>query len=213
MHLTTYYKQMKIIQTAFTLACIAIFSNLSQAQSMAKKFQTVQVEIHINAPAQEVWQALVLDYGAISNFSPYIYSSSYQNGSLKGVVGAQRKCFFSEDGSQWVHERIAEIDHKNMVMRNVPIGGQKLPLNFDNSQAYYRVKDHGDGTCTASYEFQYRTKPGIMTAIVKGNFKKQLAGTLIGLKHYVETGEKVTPMNDRYSLIKKQYMDFIVVKK
>ncbi|GAB5522219.1 MAG: hypothetical protein Roseis2KO_00910 [Roseivirga sp.] len=40
------------------------------AQSMAKKYKTVVAEIVINAPATRVWQAMVLDYGEISNFSP-----------------------------------------------------------------------------------------------------------------------------------------------
>ena len=90
-------------------------------------------------------------------------------------------------------------------MRNIVIGGEKLPLNFENSQAYYRVKDNGDGTSTASYEFQYRTKPGFMTGMVKGTFQKQLAGTLVGLKHYIEKGERVNPQTGVYSDIKDQY--------
>lgn len=188
----------------FTLLCVFIATN-TQAQSMKKKFKTVKVELKINAPADKVWNAMVLDYGDISNFSPYIYSSNYENGSLKGVVGAERKCKFNKKGTQWSHERLAEIDHKNMVARNVVIGGAKLPLNFDNSQAYYRVKDNGDGTSTAVYEFQFRTKPAFLGGIAKGGFKKQMSGTLVGLKHYVETGEKVTPMNNKYEEIKDKY--------
>ena len=70
--------------------------------------------------------------------------------------------------------------------------------------------DNGDGTATASYEFQYRTKPGLMTGLVKGSFAKQLEGTLIGLKHYVETNEKVTPANEKYQKIKDQYQAALV---
>ncbi|MEL6853456.1 MAG: SRPBCC family protein, partial [Bacteroidota bacterium] len=152
----------------------------------------------------------VLDYGAISNFSPYIYSSDYQNGSLKGEVGAERQCSFNEAGTQWVHERIADIDHQNRVMRNIPIKGAKLPLDYENTHAFYRVQDNGDGTSTASYEFQFRMKPAFMGLIAKGGFKKQLSGTLVGLKHYVETGEKVNPMNQKYKEIKDRYTAEVV---
>ncbi len=193
---------MKIFVTGLLLS---ICSTTMFAQSMSKKYRTLKVETKINAPADQVWQAMVLDYGEIANFSPYIYASNYERGSLKGEKGAERKCSFNEKGSRWTHEQIEDIDNQNMVMRNIVIDAQKFPLDMDNSQAYYRVKDNGDGTSTASYEFQFRTKPAFMGAIAKGSFRKTLAGTLVGLKHYVETGEKVNASNDKYKEIKDKY--------
>ena len=175
------------------------------AQSMEKKYKSVEVEIQIDAPASKVWQAMVKDYGAISNWSPYIYAANYENGSLKGVVGAERKCDLNANGTRWVHEKIAEIDEQNMVMRNIILDGAKFPLDQDNTQAYYRVKDNGDGTSTASYLMEFRAKPAMMTGMMKGGFKKSLAANLKGLKHYVETGEEVTPYNKRIKEIKKKY--------
>ena len=32
-----------------------------------------------------------------------------------------------------------------------------------------------------------------------------LAGTLVGLKHYIETGEKVNPSQDNYKEVKKKH--------
>lgn len=204
---------MKItMKSIFILALISMMSINVSAQSMEKKFRTVKVEMRINAPAKRVWEAMVLDYGEISNFSPYIYTSEYTNNSLKGELGAERKCNFNKKGTQWSKERIAEIDNENMVMRNVVIDGAKLPLNFDNSQAFYRVKDNGDGTSTASYEFQFRTKPAFLGIIAKGGFKKQMPGTLVGLKHYIETGERVTGGTDKYKEIKKKYPKATVIK-
>ncbi|NQZ45326.1 MAG: SRPBCC family protein [Flavobacteriaceae bacterium] len=151
----------------------------TQAQQMDKKFHTLHVSMKINASADRVWEAMVLDYGEISNFSPYIFASNYENGSLKGVEGAERKCFFNKKGSRWSHERIMAIDVKNKTMHNSIIDAQKFPLDLDNSQAFYRAKDNGDGTSTASYEFQFRTKPAFMGGRAKGKFKKTLEGTLI----------------------------------
>ena len=196
---------MKTLKTIALIALTVVFGQVAHAQSMEKKFKTVKAEININAPAERVWEALVLDYGEISNFSPYVYTSAYEAGSLKGELGAQRRCAFNAKGTQISHEQIRDIDPENMVARNVVIGGEKLPLNFDNSQAFYRVRDNGDSTATASYEFQYRTKPGLMGGLVKGTFQKQLSGTLIGLKHYLETGEKVNPQTDLYDEIKDDY--------
>ncbi|PIB38651.1 SRPBCC family protein [Maribacter sp. 4G9] len=199
-------------KTIVAMAIAILASTFSFAQSMKKNFKTVHVELKINAPAERVWEAMVLDYGEISNFSPYIYTSEYTNGSLKGELGAERKCNFNEKETQWSHERIVEIDNENMIMRNVVFDGKKLPLNFDNSQAFYRVKDNGDGTSTASYEFQFRTKPAFMGFIAKGSFKKQLKGTLVGLKHYVETGERVTGGTGKYKEIKDNYPEPTLIK-
>lgn len=201
---------MKTIKLVVAVSLLFVNVFAINAQSMSKKFRTVKVEIKIDAPAEKVWQAMVLDYGNIGNFSPYIYSSNYLNGSLKGEVGAERRCNLDEDGKQWVKEQIKAIDTENMLMTNVPIGGEGLPLNFDNSRAFYQVKANADGTSTASYEFQFRTSPAIMGFIAKGGFKKQLAGTLIGLKHFVETNEKVTPMNGKYDKIKEKYKATVV---
>ena len=185
-----------------------LFTGLFQmaaGQSMSKKYQTVVASQEINAPAERVWEAMVLDYGEISNFSPYIYSSYYEAGSLKGELGAERKCSFNEKGTRWSHEKIRKIDHENRVMKNVVIDAAKFPLDMDNSYALYKVQDNGDGTSTASYEFFYRTKPGFMTGMVKGSFKKTLEGTLVGLKHYIETGEKVNPQEGNWKEVKKMY--------
>lgn len=182
-----------------------LISGVVQGQSMSKKYRTIKVETIINASAERVWEAMVLDYGEISNFSPYIFTSNYENGSLKGVLGAERKCSFNKKGTRWTYERIAEIDNDKMIMRNIVIDAKKFPLNQDNSQAFYTVKDNGDGTSTAGYEFQFRTKPAFMGMFVKGSFRKTLKGTLIGLKHYVETGEKVNGKNGKYKEVKKKY--------
>ncbi len=204
---------MKItMKSIVAVALFALVGTIATAQRMEKKFRTVKVEMKIDASAERVWEAMVLDYGEISNFSPYIYTSEYTNGSLKGEVGAKRKCNFNEKGTQWSHERIADVDEENMVMRNVVFDGAKLPLNFDNSQAFYSVKDNGDGTATASYEFQFRTKPAFLGMLAKGGFKKQLSGTLVGLKHYIETGERVTGGTDKYEEIKDTYPKATVIK-
>lgn len=83
----------------FSILLVLLISLGLNAQSMGKKFKTVKVELQIDAAPEKVWNAMVSDYGHISNFSPYIYSSNYENGSLKGEVGAERKCNFNKKGT------------------------------------------------------------------------------------------------------------------
>lgn len=196
---------MKRLIFVFAVLFGLCFNTVLNAQKMDKKFKTLEVEIKINAPAHKVWEAMVLDYGAISNWSPYIYASNYESGSLKGEKGAERKCDLNEKGTRWVHERIASIDHPKMEMRNIILDGEKFPLDQENTQAYYRVRNNGDGTSTASYLMQFRGKPAFMTGMMKGGFKKTLAGSLKGLKHFVETGEPVTPYNNKLKEINGEY--------
>ena len=193
------------MKTKMLSVALLLIGTIAVAQKMDKKYKSIEVEIEINAPAEKVWKAMVKDYGAISNWSPYIYAANYENGSLEGVEGAERKCDLNENGSRWVHERIASIDDRKMEMRNIILDGAKFPLDKENTQAYYRVKDNGNGTSTASYLMEFRGKPAIMTGMMKGSFKKSLENNLKGLKHYVETGEEVTPANDRIKAIKDLY--------
>ena len=44
-----------------------------------------------------------------------------------------------------------------------------------------------------------------MGGLFKGQFKKTLEGTLVGLDHYVSTGEIVNANSGNWKEIKKQY--------
>ena len=204
----------KMIKTTLVvLGALLAFNSALAQERMTKKFRTLNTEIVIDAPAKKVWEAMVLDYGRIGNFSPYIFSSNYENGSLQGKVGAERKCYFSANEKRWAHETILAIDSENMRMTNIIKDAAKFPLDKENSQAVYYVKDNGNGTSTAGYKFQFRTIPAFMGGLAKGRFKKTLGGTLVGLKHYVETGEIVNASNKKYNEIKKDYTYTVVKNK
>ncbi|MEM6395148.1 MAG: SRPBCC family protein [Bacteroidota bacterium] len=186
------------------IALIATSVSLS-GQSMSQNYRKMIIERDLEVPAEQVWNALALDYGEISNFSPFIHASNYESGSLEGVEGAERRCDFNAKGTRWSHERIVWIDHDNMRLKNMVIDAKKFPLNLDNSYAIYSVRDHGDGTCSASYEFNFRTKPAFLGGMAAGSFKKSLNETLIGLEHYLITGERVTGGSDNAKAVLKQY--------
>ena len=69
----------------------------------------------------------------------------------------------------------------------------------------YSVVDNGDGTSTAGYEFNFRTAPAFLGGMVAGSFKKSLNETLIGLEHYLTTGERVTGGSENAKAVLKAY--------
>ena len=186
-----------------TLLLVLGFGASLHAQDMSKSHRVVEVFRTVDAPAERVWQALVGDYGEIANYSPFIYASSYEAGSLKGEVGAERKCYFDDKSKKYSHERIAAIDRDAMTMTNVILEVDGLPLDPDNSYAVYSVEDLGNGKSRAGYTFYMRTKPAFMGGLAAGSFEKSLNETLIGLEHYLQTGERVTGGSDNAKAVLK----------
>ncbi|MEM7575229.1 MAG: SRPBCC family protein [Bacteroidota bacterium] len=189
------------------LITAVVLTSTVGAQTATRNHKVLYVERTINAPAERVWQALAGDYGEISNFSPSIFTSSYENGSLQGAEGAERICAFNASGSRWTHEQIRSFDPENMTMSNVVLEAGKFPLDTENAFAIYQVRDNGDGTSTASYEFHFRTKPAFMAGLAKGSFKRLLNETLIGLEHYLTTGEIVNGKSDNWRAVRRAYKD------
>ena len=62
----------------FTLLTLLAFGTSLTAQSMSENYRKMVVKRTIQAPADQVWEALVGDYGKIAHFSPFIYASSYE---------------------------------------------------------------------------------------------------------------------------------------
>ena len=196
----TIYPLMKPLSLLLALG----FGASLHAQDMDEPHRVVEVFRTVDAPAERVWEALVGDYGEISNYSPFIYASNYEAGSLEGEVGAERKCYFDAKSKKYSHERIAEIDADAMRMKNVILDVDGLPLDPDNSYAVYSVEDLGDGTSRAGYTFYMRTKPAFMGGLAAGSFEKSLNETLIGLEHYLTTGERVTGGSDNAEAVLKE---------
>ncbi|MEL6851047.1 MAG: hypothetical protein AAFP92_21185 [Bacteroidota bacterium] len=61
---------MKILSYLSILSLFVMSAMTLSAQKMNKKTRTVKVEIQINAPAEKVWEAMVLDYGEKLEIAP-----------------------------------------------------------------------------------------------------------------------------------------------
>jgi len=182
------------------LAAAATFNQPAKAQ---KKTQKMVVSYVIDAPAEQIWQVVAEDYGAIANAHPEIVSSNYINGSLKAGEGAERVCNFNEKGTQFLKEKMVDYDPVNYTFKNVVYQSGKFPLDPENTFAIYRVETIDANTSRLVFDFTFRTKPAFMGVIAKGDFKKRITNYAISVAHYVKTGEKVNKEN--FKQIKKQY--------
>ena len=168
-----------------------------------KRVQAFKVSKVIDVPAEQVWQIIAEDYGAIAYSHPKIISSEYVNGSLKGGEGAERVCNFNEKGTKFLKEKMVDYDPENMRFVNKVYQAGKFPVDPDYTKAVYKVDAMADNKSRISFDMQYRTKPAIMGSIAKGGFKKLIEDYFIAIEHHAKTGERVTKEN--FKAIKKQY--------
>lgn len=168
-----------------------------------KKVKTFYVERVIDLPAEAIWKIVGEDYGSIAYSHPKIVNSKYINGSLKAQEGAERVCNFNEEGTQFLHEKMKDYDPANMQFTNVVFHAGKFPVDPDYTQAVYKVEALNDNQCKISFDMQFRTKPAMMGAMMKGSFKGLVEDYLMSVEHHARTGEKVT--QDNFKEIKKQY--------
>jgi ligand-binding SRPBCC domain-containing protein len=152
---------------------------------------TFTSQVRINAPKDKVWSVLA-DLGGIQRYNPAV-SKSYYNTEETDGVGAGRVCELlpmgevKETASQWK-------DGESYTLDVTPV---KAMPPMKDVQAEFSVRADDDGT-VVNLEMNYNMKFGpigaLMDAImVKPQFSSVAPNILKGLKHFVETGEEVTP--------------------
>lgn len=176
--------------------------SVSMAQSMSKKYRTLEVSRELPFSAEKVWAAVAEDYGNIANAHPMIIASEYTAGSLKGEKGAQRLCYFNDKHTQVLHEEIIDWNPEEMTFVNRIIEAKKFPLNEDNTRGTYKVESLGANKSRITMLMEFRTKPAMMGFMAQGKFKNLLKDYFIAIEHNLKTGESVTAKN--FKEIKKE---------
>ncbi|MEM8900419.1 MAG: SRPBCC family protein [Bacteroidota bacterium] len=197
---------MNLSTRAFSLFTFMLGMSVSLfAQKMDKKYKTFTVERGMSVPAEKVWQFIAEDYGAIANSHPKIWYAGYENGSLKGELGAQRKCDFNKKGTKVLHEKIVDWNPEEMQFTNRVLKAGGFPVDIENTRAFYAVKEVGANKSVMSFTMQFRTKPAFIGGMAKGQFKRLIADYLLAVEHHVMTGEVVNAKTGNFKEIKKQY--------
>ena len=122
---------------------------------------------------------------------------------MKGGEGAERVCYFNEEGTQYLREKMINYDPDNMQFTNTVYQAGKFPLDPAYTKAIYKVEDLGNGKSKLSFDMTYRTKPAMMGGMMKNSFKSLIKDYFIAIEHHVKTGENVN--KDNFKEIKKLY--------
>lgn len=163
---------------------------------------TINRQTTINAPKQKVWEALA-DFGNVVKLNPNIAISRCTSEAKNGV-GATRHCKFVAMGSE-IDEKITAWKEGESMTINI-FGFKNMP-KMNNVNVYFTVEAKGDKTLLkSSFEYEMASVIGrvMNKLLIKGANKKAWGDFIAGIKHNIETGERV---NQKTNL--KVYKDLI----
>ena len=150
-------------------------------------------EVWINAPRQEVWEKGLEDFGNIYEWNPNVPKSYSTNNKAKGL-GAERHCDLDAKGKNSIEERVVKWQEGSMMEVLITEGKGTPP--WKNPTARLELFDENGGTrmrMTMSYEMRLGPIGKLMDVmLVRPQFGKAIAALPAGLKHYIESGRKVT---------------------
>ncbi len=174
-------------------------------QSMEKNYRSFEVTRELPFPADEVWANVAEDFGNIANAHPAIWYSGYENGSLAGGLGSERRCDFNESGSRVLYEQITAWNPEDFSFTVRILSAGRFPIDPDNTRAVYSIEPLGADRSRVTFHMDYRTRPAFMGGIAKGRFQRLVGDYLIALEHYMGTGEVVNATTGNFKEIRRQY--------
>jgi hypothetical protein len=196
-------RNMKIkITTSLVLLLMGMHTTNIYSQNKIQKnmkLAKVHYEMEVQTTPQKAWEVLA-DYGNVGTFHPQLESSKPINGSLThAVIGCDRECII-QDGKKriMVKEKITNIVDGQYYTYNV-YDWNNFPLKAMRNT--FGVKKNNNGKTVIYQVIEYRLKPGFLTGLMKGKIRESARTSLLGYKHYMETGEKNADM----TILKKKY--------
>lgn len=151
--------------------------------------EQLERSVSIEAPVATVWAA-VADAGNVDAWTPTIRSARVTSASDRGV-GTTRQCVLVPVGivqervTAWVEERLLTVEiyeHRGLpAMRN---GAAMIELEPDGAHTTVR--------CQMAYEVGLGPLGAVLNRVgFRRMFTRSVVGVLAGLKHNIETGERV----------------------
>ncbi len=143
--------------------------------------------IRINTPAEKVWEVLA-DFGGVAKWNPVVAHSVAITDANRGV-GCERQCEVPGFGD--VRERVTEWEEGRRLSYDLE-GGAGPMKSLGGEFSLSPAGDNTEVTMTLDFRVKFGPVGALMDRfIVRRQMRKQMALTLAGLKHHVETGEEV----------------------
>jgi carbon monoxide dehydrogenase subunit G len=146
-------------------------------------------KVAINASKKKVWEALA-DFGNVQSLSPNV-AKSYLTSDQQSGVGATRHCDFAAMGAQ-VEERIVAWEEGESMKIDI-YQSKNMPM-ITGMEAEFKISEEGESTViTGTFEYGMTNIIGnfLNSITMKKMNEKAWVQFLAGIKHNVETGEKV----------------------
>lgn len=146
-------------------------------------------KVAINASKEKVWEVLA-DFGNVQNLSPNI-AKSYTTGDQPNGLGAERHCDFVAMGSQ-VEERITEWNEGTSMKIDI-YERKNLPMVTGMGAEFVLSEENGQTIVTGTMEYRMSNAIGgfLNNTVMKKMNTKAWIDFMAGIKHNIETGEKV----------------------
>ena len=145
---------------------------------------SLKAEVRVDLAIGDLWK-IVGDYGNPNDWSPYVDSAEIISDVSSGA-GAVRTCVIPGFGD--VEERITDWQEGVGFSFDVKASG---PVETARSTVTLRAS--GAAT-TVVYEIEFKLRDGLTTEEqtgAEGYFQMVLKESLLGLKHFAETGQKI----------------------
>lgn len=178
------------INAVLALTLILLSNHNLKAQNMEKNKVNVAAasEIYIDAPIEQVWEILAIDFGGIGKWASGVDRSTGSGEGINGATCSERACEISAVGFNDTKERILILDNDQHILRYTLFHG--LPGFVKNAENEWQLKEQNGRTyVTAKTEMHATGLMGwMMRGFMRNSTKKVLNNMAEELKHYVETG-------------------------
>ena len=147
------------------------------------KLAHLEYEMPVDVSTEKAWEVLAR-FTDVGDFHPGVLKSM-ANGAKRSGLDTDRTCELP--GKVIVHERIYEWNEGSSYRYDV-YAWKKFPLK--KMLTTFGVRRKAGSPHVWIYQVvDYRLSPGFLTTIMKGKLRTALRDTLLGYKHFMETGE------------------------